>query len=70
MLALLIATGQALYGQQWQSALSRDLGVSDRTMRRWVAESRPLPDGVRADLRRLCVTRGAQLRELASKLLQ
>lgn len=70
MLDLLIECGQALYGQQWQSALARDLGVSDRTMRRWVAGTHPLPEGVRADLRRLCVARGAQLRELASKLLQ
>ena len=68
MLALLIETGQALYGQQWQTALARDLGVSDRTMRRWVAEARSLPEGVRADLRRLCVERGAQLRELSTRL--
>lgn len=38
MLDLLIECGRALYGPLWQSALSRDLGVSDRTMRRWLAE--------------------------------
>lgn len=68
MHSLLIDCGLALYGPLWQSALSRDLGVSDRTMRRWVAGARPLPEGVRADLRRLCVARGAQLRELAATL--
>lgn len=29
--------GEALYGRQWQRPLSRDLGVSDRTIRNWVA---------------------------------
>lgn len=68
MLDLLIETGQALYGQQWQTALARDLGVSDRTMRRWVAGQFPVPVGVHAELRRLCVERGAQLRALADRL--
>jgi len=35
--ATLRTAGEALYGPRWQSALARDLGVSDRTMRRWVA---------------------------------
>lgn len=35
--------GKALYGPNWQSALARDLGVSDRTVRRWVATESPLP---------------------------
>lgn len=65
---LLIECGRALYGQQWQSPLARDLGVSDRTIRRWVAGQFPVPDGVAADLRRLCVARGAQLRALAAAL--
>ena len=29
--------GEALYGQQWQTPLSRDLGVTDRTVRNWAA---------------------------------
>ena len=37
----LAAAGRALYGQLWQSALARDLGVNDRTMRRWVAGHEP-----------------------------
>ena len=68
MLDLLIECGQALYGQQWQTALARDLGVSGRTMRRWVAGQFPVPVGVHAELRRLCVERGAQLRALAGRL--
>ena len=36
---LLAGCGRALYGpnQPWQSALARDLGVSDRTVRRWIS---------------------------------
>lgn len=68
MLDLLIECGRALYGPLWQSALSRDLGVSDRTMRRWVAGQFPVPVGVHAELRRLCVERGDQLRAVADRL--
>lgn len=42
---LLIATGEALFGPRWQSNLSRELGVYDRTMRRWAAG-----DGIPDDL--------------------
>lgn len=34
--SILRAAGEALYGGQWQSPLSRDLGVTDRTVRNWV----------------------------------
>ena len=34
---VLKAAGEALYGRQWQSPLSRDLGVTDRTIRNWAA---------------------------------
>ena len=32
---ILKVTGEALYGRQWQTPLSRDLGVTDRTIRNW-----------------------------------
>jgi len=47
---ILTAVGQALYGERWQAPLARDLGVTSRTMRRWVAGDGTVPDGVRADL--------------------
>jgi hypothetical protein len=68
MHALLVACGQALYGQQWQTALARDLGVSDRTMRRWIAGAQPAPDGLTVDLLRLCVERAQVLDELCERL--
>lgn len=44
---ILKIAGEMLYGHQWQSPLSRDLNVTDRTVRNWAAGSaRPsdLPD--------------------------
>lgn len=32
---ILRTAGEALYGRQWQAPLSRDLGVTDRTIRNW-----------------------------------
>lgn len=68
MHALLLACGRALYGDRWQSPLARDLGVADRTMRRWVAGSYPVPEGIAADLLRLVQERQGELRELAGRL--
>ncbi|MBX3482562.1 hypothetical protein [Phenylobacterium sp.] len=65
---LLTATGEALYGPRWQSDLARDLGVSDRTMRRWAAgDDTPRP-GVYADLLRLTQARATALSALAAEL--
>jgi len=45
------ACGEALYGDRWQSDLSRALGLSDpRRMRAWMARERPIPAGVWCDL--------------------
>jgi hypothetical protein len=33
---ILKAAGEALYGRQWQRPLSRDLCVTDRTIRNWL----------------------------------
>ena len=69
MTRLLAETGEALYGPRWQSDLARDLGVSDRTVRRWAAGTHDMPPGVCADLLRL--TRGrALLPNAVSKRLE
>ena len=52
----LAAAGRALYGQLWQSALARDLGVNDRTMRRWVSGQEP-PETIWADVISLLAAR-------------
>lgn len=68
MSRLLVECGEALYGPQWQSALARDLGVADRTVRRWVAGASPVPAGLYLDLLRLVQERGAVLDDLAARL--
>mgnify|MGYP001258084370 CR=1 FL=1 len=70
MSALLRRCGEALYGPRWQTDLSRDLGVSDRTMRRWVAGVDDIPGGVYADLSRLMLERAQTLDELAEECKQ
>ncbi len=49
--------GRALYGERWQTALAADLGVADRTMRRWVSEESAIPLGIVRDVRALLVAR-------------
>lgn len=68
MSRLLVECGEALYGQQWQSALARDLGVADRTVRRWVAGTSEVPAGLYVDLLRLTQERAARLDALALRL--
>ena len=61
---LLERAGAALCGPRWQTELALALGVGDRTMRRWVAGTSPLPAGLRGDLERLCRARRAALDDL------
>lgn len=49
----LTAAGEALYGLRWQAALSRDLSVALRTVQRWDAGERGIPDTLSDDLRAL-----------------
>lgn len=65
---LLLKCGVALYGPRWQSDLARDLGVDDRTMRRWVAGDSAVPDGVNVDLLRLLTERADEIDDLIPQL--
>jgi hypothetical protein len=65
---LLRQIGEALYGDRWQTAMSRDLNVVDRTVRRWVAGADTPRPGVAAELRELLRARGQGLREQISKI--
>ena len=45
--------GHAVYGDDWQSPMARDLGITGRHLRRWVAGERPVPawvDGMLAGI--------------------
>lgn len=68
MSRLLAECGKALYGPRWQSDLARDLGVSDRTMRRWVAGTHDVPQGLYTDLLRIAEERAHVLDELTERL--
>lgn len=65
---LLKRTGEALYGPQWQSAVARDLGMSDRHMRRMVAGEVALKPGTALDLWRVTLERIGELESLAEEL--
>ncbi len=65
---LLRDAGEALYGPRWQSDLARDLHVSDRTVRRWIAGRAGMPAGIALDLLRLCDERAQALSDLRGRL--
>lgn len=66
--ALLCEAGEALYGPRWQSDLARDLGVADRTVRRWAAGEWPVPANVWGELRPLLEARAHELASVRRKL--
>ncbi len=66
--ALLREAGEALYGPRWQSDLSRDLNVSDRTMRRWAAGEWDVPDKASRELHTLLVVRRMAISHLLNTL--
>lgn len=68
MSRLLVEAGEALYGARWQSDIARDLGVSDRTVRRWVAGTSEVPSGLYLDLLRLTQERAGVLEALSDRL--
>jgi hypothetical protein len=51
MIQLFIAIAQLLYGSHWQAGVSGDLGVGERTIRRWSAGTDHIPPGVWNDLK-------------------
>jgi hypothetical protein len=53
----LAAAGRALYGERWQTPLSHDLHVTDRTVRRWLVGGSQIPDGVESELREVLIRR-------------
>ncbi|BBC70897.1 conserved hypothetical protein [Altererythrobacter sp. B11] len=58
---LIRAVGESLYGDHWQRALARDVGVSDRLVRFWAAGDRDLPDTLPPRLLTLLQDRGHTL---------
>lgn len=61
---LLKLAGEALYGPQWHKPLAADLGVSDRTIRRWIAGSFPIPAAIGVELAEICRKRRKHLEDI------
>jgi len=66
--AQFVKIGEALYGPSWRAALAQALGVAERTVRRWAAETSPIPDNLPAELAALCRQRAADLIKQADQL--
>ncbi len=57
----LARAGRALFGDQWQTSIAAELGVSDRHMRRFAAGDSPVTADVALLLERLCKARAGEL---------
>jgi hypothetical protein len=66
--AQLTKVGEALFGSGWQTDLADALGVTSRTVRRWLAGDTGMPETLPEDLKKLCRARAARLSKLASEL--
>ncbi len=65
------AAGRALFGDRWQTDLSRALGLSDaRRVRQWIAKDRPIPVGVWADVCGLLRHRQMSIGSVLKKLVE
>lgn len=51
---LLRSAGEALYGASWRAPLARDLGVSDRTIQRWLRGENQIPADAHYLLLKIC----------------
>jgi len=57
----LMSKGRALYGERWQTPLAHALHVSDRTMRRWLAGSSPVPEHAERQIRSVLLERFSEI---------
>lgn len=65
----LITCGAALYGRHWQTDLAEALGVTARTIRRWVAGD-PIPPGAAAIIPIIMRDRADSLKMLAMSMIR
>jgi hypothetical protein len=66
---LFIAIAQLLYGTSWQASLHWDLGVADRTIRRWAAGSEPIPIGVWNDFKNRLYNRNVDVGRMHDRIV-
>lgn len=56
--------GEALYGNQWQTPLAKAIGVSDRTMRRWVTGQSHVPTSAADEMMQVAAHRANGIEQL------
>ena len=61
----LILIGEALYGRTWQAQMCDLLQVDSRRVAHWIAGTRPIPDGIWAELTLALRARGNAALKLA-----
>lgn len=65
---VLTRVGRALYGDQWQMPLARDLGMSDRSLRYMAKGERGIHAGIVADLVAILEARGLEVAAIVKEL--
>jgi hypothetical protein len=66
---MLQAAAIALYGENWSaSRFAEDLGVSDRSFRRWCAGTADIPKGVWLDIENLIQERLKAIKEYRDRI--
>ncbi|NDY73489.1 transcriptional regulator [Desulfobacter hydrogenophilus] len=57
-------SGEALFGQRWQTDLARALDVDSRRIRQWIKGERPLPKTIDLDILALLKQRQQKISQL------
>lgn len=65
---LFIRAARSLYGEQWQSAIARDLEMSDRQIRRIVSGTANAQPGMLVDLWRLMLERQLEMDKIIDEI--
>jgi len=68
MIQLLIKIAVLLFGNNWQAGLAGEIGVADRTLRRWLAGTAQIPLGVWYDVRKLLFNRNVEVERMHARL--
>jgi len=63
-----LTIGLALYGDRWHSPMANAIGITTRTVRRFAAGTKEIPDGVARDVTALVHARGQRLRRVEEGL--
>jgi hypothetical protein len=68
MAQLLIKIAILLFGNNWQSGLAGEIGIGERTLRRWIAGTSPIPLGVWNDLMARLSNRSVEIQRMQDRL--